>query len=211
MTRATIPAPLVVGFDLDLTLIDSRPGIRAAWAEVVARTGAPIDPDIAVTRLGPPVEHELAHWVAPDEIAALAALYRSVYPDSAIDPAPALPGACEALEAVHAAGGRTVVVTAKKTSSAWAHVRHLGLEVDTLAGGLWAEQKGDALRAAGAVVYVGDHVSDVAGARAAGALSVGVTTGPVSRSQLLDAGAEVVFDTLLDFPAWLDGCLAAQA
>jgi phosphoglycolate phosphatase len=52
--------PLVVGFDLDMTLIDSRPGIRAVWAEVVARTGAPIDPDVAVTRLGPPVERELA-------------------------------------------------------------------------------------------------------------------------------------------------------
>lgn len=56
--------------------------------------------------------------------------------------------------------------------------------------------------AAGAVVYVGDHVSDVAGARAAGALSLAVTTGPITRSELLDAGADAVMDTLSDFPEW---------
>ena len=31
---------LVVGFDLDMTLIDSRPGIAATWAELARRTGA---------------------------------------------------------------------------------------------------------------------------------------------------------------------------
>jgi phosphoglycolate phosphatase len=202
--------PLVVGFDLDMTLIDSRPGIRAVWAEVVARTGAPIDPDVAVTRLGPPVEHELAQWVPPDQIAELAALYRTLYPDFAIETTPALPGALEALQAVHAAGGRTLVVTAKKASSAWAHVRHLGLAVDSLAGGLWAEQKGEALHVAGAVVYVGDHVSDIAGARAAGALSMAVATGPINRSDLLAAGADTVLDTLLAFPAWLADYVTAE-
>lgn len=45
------------------------------------------------------------------------------------------------------------------------------------------------------------HVSDVAGARAAGALSVAVTTGPASRADLLGAGADVVLDTLSEPPA----------
>ena len=30
-----------VGFDLDLTLIDSQPAILAAWAEVARETGVP--------------------------------------------------------------------------------------------------------------------------------------------------------------------------
>jgi phosphoglycolate phosphatase len=102
------------------------------------------------------------------------------------------------------------VVTAKKASSAWAHVRHLGLAVDSLAGGLWAEQKGEALHVAGAVVYVGDHVSDIAGARAAGALSMAVATGPINRSDLLAAGADTVLDTLLAFPAWLADYVTAE-
>ena len=44
-----------VGFDLDMTLIDSRPGIAAAFAELSARTGVAIDTDQVVSRLGPPL------------------------------------------------------------------------------------------------------------------------------------------------------------
>ncbi|MCZ9344745.1 HAD family hydrolase, partial [Streptomyces sp. TRM76130] len=45
-----------VGFDLDMTLIDSRPGIHACYVELSARTGTHVDADLAVTRLGPPLE-----------------------------------------------------------------------------------------------------------------------------------------------------------
>ena len=38
-------APLVVGFDLDLTLMDSRPGIAAAYRALTARTGVYVDAD----------------------------------------------------------------------------------------------------------------------------------------------------------------------
>lgn len=46
-------SPLTVGFDLDMTLIDSRPGIKAAYEALVAETGTPIDTDLVVSRLGP--------------------------------------------------------------------------------------------------------------------------------------------------------------
>ena len=37
-----------VGFDLDLTLIDSQPAIMAAWSELARETGARIDLDSAL-------------------------------------------------------------------------------------------------------------------------------------------------------------------
>ena len=54
--------PLVVGFDLDMTLIDTRPGIAAVWDALSAETGVPIDSAAAVSRLGPPLSEELALW-----------------------------------------------------------------------------------------------------------------------------------------------------
>ena len=54
MVHMTSPA-LTVGFDLDMTLIDSRPGIRACYQALSERTGTYIDADLAVTRLGPPL------------------------------------------------------------------------------------------------------------------------------------------------------------
>ncbi len=66
-----------------MTLVDSRPGIAAAFRVLVAKTGVPIDIDLVVNRLGPPLETELAHWFPADEVPAAAGLYRAVYPDHA--------------------------------------------------------------------------------------------------------------------------------
>src|SRR5439155_10536489 len=72
-----------VGFDLDMTLVDSRPGIAAAFRRLSALTGVPIDADLAVTRLGPPLEHEIAYWYPAAEVPAAVARYRALYPDHA--------------------------------------------------------------------------------------------------------------------------------
>ncbi|MEU2725213.1 HAD family hydrolase [Streptomyces smyrnaeus] len=198
------PGP-TVGFDLDMTLIDSRPGIHATWRRLAAETGVAIDADLIVTRLGPPLVQEMAYWFPEEEIPAMAERYRALYPDHAIEPTTALPGAREALEAVRAAGGRTLVVTAKHGPSAKLHLDHLGLAPDVLVGELWAEGKAEALTAHGAAVYVGDHVGDVRGARMAGARSVAVATGPCDESELAEAGADVVLPDLTAFPGWFAG------
>ncbi|OLZ71502.1 haloacid dehalogenase [Streptomyces sp. IMTB 2501] len=196
---------LTVGFDLDMTLIDSRPGIRACYVALAERTGTYIDADLAVTRLGPPLVDELSHWFPEEEVPAMVGLYREMYPSIAIAATPAMDGAREAIAAVHAAGGRTLVVTAKYEPSAKLHLSHLGIEPDVVVGDLWAEQKAEALREHGAGVYVGDHVGDVRGARTAGALSLAVATGPCTADELRAAGADVVLDGLSAFPDWLTG------
>ncbi|MFJ9638598.1 HAD family hydrolase [Streptomyces sp. NPDC101178] len=196
-------APLTVGFDLDMTLIDSRAGIAATYRALSAETGVPIDDALVVSRIGPPLEQELAHWFPADRVAAAGDRYRELYPDHAIAPSTALPGARESVAAVRALGGRAIVVTAKYEPNAKLHLAHLGIEPDSVIGWLWAEAKGEALKEHGAQVYVGDHVGDVRGARAAGALSVAVTTGPCDEQELRAAGADVVLADLTEFPAWL--------
>ncbi|GHA25392.1 hydrolase [Streptomyces tauricus] len=194
---------LTVGFDLDMTLIDSRPGIRACYQALSARTGTFIDADLAVTRLGPPLAEELVNWFPAEEVPAMADVYREMYPAHAIAPTPAMPGAREAIAAVRAAGGRAIVVTAKYEPNAKLHLGHLGIDADAVIGDLWAERKAEALREYDAGVYVGDHTGDVRGARTAGALSVAVATGPCDEDELRAAGADVVLTDLLEFPAWL--------
>lgn len=211
ITEGTAPGALVVGFDLDMTLIDSRPGIGAVWRTLAEETGVHIDVDLVVSRLGPPLEDEAANWFAADRIPAVAERYRELYPGIAITPTLPLPGARDALAAVRDLGGRTLVVTAKIGPNALLHVEHLGLPVDELVGGLWSAGKGTALRAHGARVYVGDQPSDMVGALTAGALAVGVPTGSASAADLRAAGADVVLDDLTAFPGWLAGHLAAEA
>jgi phosphoglycolate phosphatase len=200
---------LTVGFDLDMTLIDSRPGIKAVYDLLAAETGTAIDSDLVVTRLGPPVEQELVNWFPAEAVPAVADRYRALYAEHGVDDCLALPGAYQALAAVRAHGGRSLVVTGKHGPNAKLNLDALGLAADGLYGSVFGAGKGTVLREEGASVYVGDHLGDVVGARAADALAVAVATGPYSERELAEAGADVVLADLTGFPAWLDSYLRA--
>src|SRR5947209_5661946 len=185
-----------------MTLVDTRPGIHDTTLRLAAELGIPIDADVVVSRLGPPLETELAHWMPAADVPAAAARFREIMATSGAANCLALPGAVQAVQAVRASGGRAVVVTAKSVALAQITLTAAGIEVDAIHGSLWSEGKGEALRADGASVYVGDHPQDVIGARAAGAVSVGVRTGGT-----VPADADVVLDDLTTFPAWYDDYL----
>ncbi len=196
--------PLVVGFDLDMTLIDTRPGFAATLAELSRETGVEMDVDAMTRRLGPPLAHMLAPYYPAEQIEDLVGRFRAHYPRHAIAPTVHFDGAHEALAAVRRHGGRSVVVTGKYTPNAALHVEALGFEIDHLVGEVWGVGKAAVLTEHGAGVYVGDHVHDVEGALAAGALSVSVLTGGCTEDELRAAGTHVVLEDLAGFPAWLD-------
>ncbi|GLY51991.1 HAD hydrolase-like protein [Lentzea sp. NBRC 102530] len=196
--------PFTVGFDLDMTLIDPRPGMAAVMNEVGVRSGYDLDGEHFASNLGPPLDMTYREMGVPEaEIPDLVALFRSLYPEVVIPATVALPGASLALQSVRELGGSTMIVTGKYRKNAALHLEALGWEVDHLYGELWSTGKAESLKLHGAAVYVGDHVGDMNGALAASALGVGVVTGPCSRAELLEAGAAVVFDDLREFPEWL--------
>lgn len=200
-----MPAPLVVGFDLDMTLIDTVPGFGAVLEALGEELGVTFPVAEMTARLGPPLEMMLAPHLAADAVAAAGDRFRELYPEHAINRVPALAGAAEALAAVRRHDGRVVVVTGKYPDNARLHIDHLGLDVDVLEGWVWGVGKADVLRREGATIYVGDHIHDVEGALAAGTTSVSVLSGGCTREELLAAGTHVVLDDLRDFPSWLDG------
>lgn len=194
---------MTVGFDLDMTLIDPRPGMAAVMTALGEEAGLALDGEYFAAHLGPPLDMVLRDFGAPaGRIPDLVARFRELYPEIVIAKTVALPGAHAALDAVRTAGGRTVVVTGKYGPNAAKHIKALELPVDILVGELWAAGKAVALREHGAKAYAGDHLGDVRGALAAGVTPVAVTTGPCSRAELAAAGAEVIFDSLEEFPGW---------
>jgi uncharacterized protein len=188
---------LVVGFDLDLTLVDSRPSVIAVAKMLSEEYGVPVDGRLWASRLGPVLESELAHWFPPELIDEVAWRYRALMSQHGVGLSRLLPGAREAVEAVRR-HGRAVVVTAKYAPLAEETLAHHGLVVDAVHGWLWGTRKAEGLIAEGASVYVGDHPDDVIGARAAAALSVGVRTGGSEPVE-----ADVLLDDLTSFPEWL--------
>jgi phosphoglycolate phosphatase len=185
-----------------MTLVDPRAGVVATLAALSAETGVRIDGELVASRLGPPLEVELANWFAPDDVPAAADRYRDLYPEHAVPRTAALPGAVEAVALVRASGARALVVTAKMHALAVATLEHVGIVADHVVGWRWGPAKGETLRAYGATAYVGDHVADVDGARAAGAVAVAVASGPCSVDELWAYGADVVLADLGEFASW---------
>ncbi|GAA2810178.1 HAD family hydrolase [Saccharopolyspora taberi] len=196
-----------VGFDLDLTLIDPREGLVRAFAELGSEFGVPLDGEHFAANLGPPLPDALRARHDFDEplVDRIVQRFRELYPAVVVPVTEPMPGAGEALAAVRAGGGRSLVVTGKYEPNAARHISALGWRVDHLSGDVFAAAKGTVLRAEGADVYVGDHLGDIVGAKAAGAVAVAVATGPYDAGALAEAGADVVLDDLTAFPDWLAG------
>jgi pyridinium-3,5-biscarboxylic acid mononucleotide sulfurtransferase len=194
---------LVVGFDLDMTLADPRPGVIATFTALSAELGVTIDAQLAASRLGPPLEVEVAAWVPAEAIAPTIERYREIFATLGVEGTSAMPGAAAALEAVRANGGRTLLVTAKSAPLALATQQRLGLETDETLGQLWGPTKGEALAARRATIYVGDHTGDMLAAHTCGAVAVAVTTGPDDAAALEAAGAHIILGSLEEFPDWL--------
>lgn len=201
---------LVVGFDLDMTLIDARAGIAATYRELAAQTGVYVDVEAVVRRLGPPLREELANWFPPGEVDAALRAYRAIYPAHLNRSCRRQPGAEAALAAVRGHDGQVVVVTSKLGEFARAHLEYVGLVVDEVAGDRFGSGKEDAIASYHIGVYVGDHVADVRAAAAAGAVAVGVATGGCAPAELAEAGADDVLPDLREFPGWLDVWLATR-
>jgi phosphoglycolate phosphatase len=187
-----MPEADAVGFDLDMTLVDSRPVSRRALESLVTTHGHDLDVAMLMSQYGLP----LGEWLPAG---ADAALFRSLQLQD-LSSAELMPGALAAVEAVRRSGSRVVVVTAASAVIAGAMLSAVGLCVDGLRADVWASGKAQPLRAARCWAFVGDHADDMLAARAAGSIAIGVATG-TSRP----AGADVELEDLTAFPAWLDG------
>ncbi len=194
----------VVGFDLDMTLVDSGPGIAATFGALAAETGVDIDPRAVIDLLtASTIDTELRQWYG-DDAPRMADRFRELYIEHGVPGTFIMPGARESIDAVRARHGRVVVVTAKWEPNARRCLDFVGLQADAVFGWRHGAEKSAVLVEEGAQIYVGDTLGDIEGARIAGVLSVAIPSGPHRGDELAAAGADVVLDALTEFPAWLE-------
>ena len=186
-----------IGFDLDLTLVDSRPGIGLCLSLLAEQTGTHIDVPLALSRIGPPIEVELANWFPSARVPEATAAFRTFMAHSGIQACQLMEGAAHTVETLRSYGINVMVVTAKPTNLAAATLHAVNIHVDAIAGGLWHLDKATALMQRNATTYVGDHVADIDAAKQAGAYAIAVATGSHSTSELVSAGADLVVADLV--------------
>jgi phosphoglycolate phosphatase len=207
-----VTAAPTVGFDLDLTLVDSRERIVSAYVRALGDLGVQVSNEDLAPHLGIPLTDTAAAVAPAVDADALVLRYRHYYDEPNAPRTQPMPGAAQALRCVRATGGRAVVVSAKYTPAVHNALDEAGLTdlVDVVYGELFAQDKATALIAEAASIYVGDHPGDMAAARTANAYAVGVITGANDKLALSAAGAAVVLTGLHAFAPWLTSRLSQK-
>jgi phosphoglycolate phosphatase len=210
-----LPAYAAVLFDFDGTLIDSYAAIAASVNFIRAAHGAaPLSVEEVKRHVGRGPDYLLAHTVPGYRAAIDVPRYRTHHPTVMRDGTTLLPGAAEALAALHRCGKRVGLCSNKPRLFSGDLLRHLGLadQFDLVLGPedvARPKPAPDMLLTALArlempanrVLYVGDMTVDIETARAAGVAVWVVSTGSDSRAALDAARPDRVLTSLHDLIA----------
>lgn len=195
-----------VVFDLDGTLIESRPAIARSVNHALRRLGhAERSVGEIASYIGWGLDELLVKVFTADEIPIARDVYRAHYRETCVAGSELLPGVADALDALRGAGLRLGLATNKPSSFARQLLDGLGL-AGRIELALGADQVPRPKPApdlllevlermqvdAGSALYVGDMEVDVRTAAAAGVDFVGVATGAEDLAQLRRAGASRV-------------------
>jgi phosphoglycolate phosphatase len=202
-------------FDLDGTLVESRPGIIASLHHTLRVLGH--EPETAGDlswAIGPPLETVMRQMLAlfgDERVDAAVAEYRAHYSTSALLGTIVFPGIPAALDELANNGWRLFVATSKRVDSAREILSALGLaprfaSVHGAIGAGVQDQKPSLiarlLQTEGldpnATVMVGDRHHDIEGARANAVRSIGALWGYGRRNELEAAGADALAATPQD-------------
>jgi phosphoglycolate phosphatase len=207
-----VGAGVLLLFDLDGTLTDSRRGIVACIRHALEQLECEAPPDHDLTRyVGPPLAASFEALLATSDpllVDRAIAAYRERYERVGFLENDVYPGIREALVELGTGGHALRVVTAKPRTSAARIVSHFGLadlfqgvhgpeltQRHYTKGFLIEEALAASNRARGDAWMIGDRPDDIQGAREAGVRAIAVTWGYGTRDELERARPDLVVDS----------------
>jgi len=201
-------------WDLDGTVLDSRPGVFASATYALNTLKLPVPPDEELIEfLGPPIDIGFSKVcsVPQEAVEEAIRLYREYYTGGGMLEAVIYDGIADVIQLLRAKGIDSYITTSKPQVYANRILKHFG--IDMLFTGIYgAELNGDRAHKAEVLRYcmqqhslsreetvlIGDRRFDVLGAREVGIPCIGILYGYGSREELSIAGATAIAATPAD-------------
>lgn len=207
-------------FDFDGTVADTGEGIRRSVAYSLEKMGKPALDEATLSRfIGPPLHDSYMTYchMSDDEAETAIVRYRERYVDIGLYESKLYSGIATLLRALHEAGAYVGIASAKPQFMLERLAAYYEIDrwLDTIVGvGLdrhSADKQDLILRAipqgmdTGKVCMVGDRCFDIEAACALGLGAIGVNYGYALPGELIQSGADVVFDSVEELARYLLG------
>lgn len=207
--------PQYILFDFDGTIADTGEGITKGVAYALRQFGIDV-PDLSVLHafVGPPLDDSFQRFYGLSKEQAVQARghYHDYYSDKGLLQSTVYNGIEPLLQHLTAAGKTVALATSKPQTLAVYLLEHFNLAryFDFVSGSNMDGTHNDKAEVIATVlehysiadlsqaVMVGDRVHDIAGAKKAGLLSVGVLYGYGNRAEFEEAGADFIIETAAD-------------
>ena len=205
-------------FDFDGTVADTGEGIRRSVAYSLEKMGKPALDEATLSRfIGPPLHDSYVEYcgMSDDEADTAIMRYRERYVDIGLYESQLYPGIASLLKALHEAGAYVGIASAKPQFMLERLAAYYEVDrwLDTIAGvGLdrhSADKRDLILRAlpqgmdVGKACMVGDRKFDIKAACALGLGAIGANYGYALPGELIQAGADTVFDSVEELARYL--------
>ena len=202
--------PDLVLWDMDGTLIDQTDSIIRCYHEVIQSFGFSKPSPLDIKRsLGGPLTHTLSLFLPEDSVDAARILFKETFPKYMFEGMIVLEGAMELIKRLNEQGIPQAIITNKQGGNARAVSKKCGFDqyIKVCVGNgdnpyekPQVEFTESVIQALGCeynhIILIGDSPTDVKTALNYKANCFAVTTGSHNKDELIEAGAEKVFDNL---------------
>ena len=207
-----LPRPTAILWDLDGTLIDQTAAITLCYREVIVKMGYPQPDDDAIRRsLGGVMAATMGLFVEAERMDEACKAFRKRFPEIMFDGLILLAGGIELIERVYKARIPQVIFTNKHGDTARKVSRYAGFAkyIPICIGSADTEWRKPQLAltqhvldqievSAEGSIIIGDSPTDIAVAQNAGLSCYCVSTGAHSPEELMEAGADAAFESLIE-------------
>jgi len=208
MNKSSLPD--LVLWDMDGTLIDQTDSIIRCYHEVIQSFGFSKPSPLDIKRsLGGPLTHTLSLFLPEDSVDAARILFKETFPKYMFEGMIVLEGAMELIKRLNEQGIPQAIITNKQGGNARAVSKKCGFDqyIKVCVGNgdnpyekPQVEFTESVIQALGGeynhIILIGDSPTDVKTALNYKANCFAVTTGSHNKDELIEAGAEKVFDNL---------------